>query len=76
MNERIKELWENCDDIHVVYPRQGSPIYASPELLEKFAELIVEQMHDFIIEESANDNGIPDLGKVKQYFGFSELKND
>lgn len=76
MNERIKELWENYDGIPVVYPRQGRPIYASPELLEKFTELIVEQMHDFIIEESANDNGIPDLGKVKQYFGFSELKND
>ena len=43
MNERIKELWENCDDIHVVYPRRGSPIYASPELLEKFAELIVRE---------------------------------
>lgn len=43
MNERIKELWENCEDIQVVYPRQGSPIYASPELLEKFAELIVKE---------------------------------
>ena len=47
MNERIKELWENCDDIHVVYPRQGSPIYASPELLEKFAELIVRECAEF-----------------------------
>lgn len=43
MNERIKELWENCDEIHTRYPKQGSPIYASPELLEKFAELIVRE---------------------------------
>lgn len=43
MNERIKELWEKSDDIQVVYPRQGSPVYASPELLEKFAEMIVRE---------------------------------
>ena len=51
MNERIKELWENCEDIQVVYPRQGSPIYASPELLEKFAELIVKECADYVREE-------------------------
>ena len=37
--------------------------------LQGFAELLVEEMHDFIMEESANDNGIPDLGKVKEHFG-------
>lgn len=40
--------------------------------LEKFAELIVEEMYDFIMEESANDNGIPDLGKIKEHFGIEE----
>jgi hypothetical protein len=34
-----------------------------------FAELIVEEMYDFIMDEVGNDNGIPDLGKIKQHFG-------
>ena len=38
----------------------------------KFAELMVEEMYDFIMEESANDRGIPDLGKVKQHLGIEE----
>lgn len=61
MNERIKELWENCDDIQVVYPRQGSPIYASPELLEKFAELIVRECSTLAYD---GPNGI------LEHFGF------
>lgn len=40
--------------------------------LQEFAELLLEEMHDFIMDESANDNGIPDLGKVKQHFGVKE----
>lgn len=37
---------------------------------DKFAELILEEMYDFIMEETADDNGIPDLDKIKQHFGF------
>ena len=60
MNERIRDLYEQA------YQQSRS----SPGLFElKFAELIVEEMYDFIMEESASDNGIPDLGKVKQHFG-------
>lgn len=40
--------------------------------LQEFAELLLEEMYDFIMDESANDNGIPDLGKVKQHFGVKE----
>ena len=40
--------------------------------LQEFAELLLEEMYDFIMDESANDNGIPDLGKVKQHFGVEE----
>ena len=43
---------------------------------EKFAELIVEEMYDFIMEESASDNGIPDLGKVKEHFGVESRKDN
>ena len=41
MNERIKQLWEDSDEIKVCYPEQGSPVSVSEQTLEKFAELIV-----------------------------------
>ncbi len=65
MNERIRAL--------VVEAGEGpSKWYTDPYVLEKFAELVVEKMYDFIMDESASDNGIPDLGKVKQHFGVEE----
>lgn len=66
MNERIKELWENCDEIHTRYPKQGSPINASPELLEKFAELIVRECCD-LLETSLPYN--PQQKMIKKHFG-------
>ena len=72
MNERIKELWENCEDIQVVYPRQGSPIYASPELLEKFAELIVKECASLTLDYKSDDhyNGWLDYrDEIKKHFG-------
>lgn len=42
------------------------------EVLKKFAEVLLEEMYDFIMDESAKDNGIPDLGTVKQHFGVKE----
>ena len=82
MNERIKELWENCDDIQVVYPRQGSPIYASPELLEKFAEKIVrecmlccEQVISDPVPESVDtwlNGGSQCIQEIKKHFGVEE----
>lgn len=83
MNERIRELAEQARDwAEVSYKKQNeqftshwdTPIGYTPSQFfeQKFAELIVEEMHDFIMEESANDNGIPDLGKVKEHFGVEE----
>ena len=65
MNERIRELATKAG---------GGPSkwYTDPNVLEYFAELIMEEMYDFIMDESANDNGIPDLGKVKEHFGVEE----
>ena len=79
MNERIKELWENSDEIQVVYPRQGSPIYASPELLEKFAELIVKEcaQKGFNVFDEEPDAPASDLqyyvrDGIKEHFGVEE----
>ena len=60
MNKRILELAKKSG-LWFVTDRE--------DLVNDFAELIVEEMYDFIMEESANDNGIPNLGKVKEHFG-------
>ena len=65
MNSRIRELAEQAGYHPDVFE------LCKPGLA-KFAESIVEEMYDFIMEESANDNGIPDLGKVKQHFGVEQ----
>jgi hypothetical protein len=43
MKERIKQLWEDSEEIKVRYPEQGSPVSVSEQTLEKFAELIVRR---------------------------------
>lgn len=65
MNEQIQELAKQAG---IFYYRKGKLQVDT----EKFAEVLLEEMYDFVMEESANDNGIPDLGKVKQHFGVKE----
>ena len=86
MNERIKELWENSDEIKVRYPEQGSPVSVSEQTLEKFAELIVrecaEQIKTHGISASSEDYGDYEIGfnaglyhalyTIKQHFGVEE----
>lgn len=73
MNKRIQELAVQAE-AHYRANVLGASMYKTPpdRLMKMFAELIVEEMYDFIMEESASDNGIPDLGKVKQHFGVRE----
>ena len=66
MNEQIRELAEQVDACYI--PRYDI-WQMDTESLKKFSEVLLEEMYDFIMNESANDNGIPDLGKVKQHFG-------
>ncbi len=44
-------------------------ITLSPEELEKFAELIVEEMYDFMCKATDNDGAWPSSKEVKQHFG-------
>ena len=69
MSERIRELAEQAQGPR---PRIHGEWTLTNAELEMFAELIVEEMYDFIMDESASDNGIPDLGKIKQHFGVEE----
>ena len=80
MNERIKQLekqaWDYAYDHETVKGKVANDGFInmnfSDAFSQKFAELIVEEMYDFIMDESAKDNGIPDLGTVKQHFGVEE----
>ena len=70
------------DQAHVIHetPYEASVVDPSIVAIHKqkvwdrylFAELIIEEMYDFIMEQSAGDNGIPGLGKIKQHFGVEE----
>ncbi len=39
---------------------------------ERFAELIVEEMYDFMCKATDNDGAWPSSKKVKQHFGVEE----
>ena len=62
MNKRIKELWENSDEIQIRWPTTGSPIHAHPELLEKFAELIVQECALQCVHNE-------DMDRIEKHFG-------
>ena len=70
MNERIQELAVEAEDYADSIVDQGGEFH--PAYTQKLAELMMEEMYDFIMEEVGNDNGIPDLGKIKEHFGVEE----
>jgi hypothetical protein len=79
MNERIKELWEDSDEIKVRYPEQGSPVGVSEQTLEKFAELIVGHATECVRDVLRDENS--DLSyaaaaqvqsRIKEFFGVEE----
>ena len=82
MNKRIKQLWEDSDEIKVRYPEQGSPVSVSEQTLEKFAELIVRrcaaQIAEAIPDTDCSASGayktakIAAMAKVKDHFGVEE----
>ena len=70
MNERIKQLAFQAMSINQKVSDESFFVEVSKlKEFEKFAELLLEEMHDFIMDESAKDNGIPDFSTVKQHFG-------
>jgi hypothetical protein len=76
MNERIKQLWEDSDEIKVRYPEQGSPVSVSEQTLEKFAELIVKECIEVAdknrtgMEIKTNTRLTADA--IKKHFGVEE----
>ncbi len=59
MNERIKELEQQCWEV-----RQYNPPWFNAT---KFAEMIIEEVHQVIVV-----GGVDDLDGVKKHFGVEE----
>jgi hypothetical protein len=76
MNERIRELAlqagfahePNKDQLWVSGPTE---VMISPGL-EKFAELIVEEVYDYILNATFDNEPWPSRKDVKQHFGVEE----
>jgi hypothetical protein len=70
MNERIKELAEQAlNEYSATYHNEAK----IPEAyLEKFAELIVEEVYDYILNATFDDEPWPSRKEVKEHFGVKE----
>ena len=71
MNERIEQLAEQC------VTRKFYVDHASEEFdYKKFAELIVEEMYDFMCKATNNDGAWPSSKEVKQHFGVDSMSTE
>lgn len=78
MDERIRELvkqsggefWQRLEN-DAVNP-EAYITFDPPESLEKFVELIVEEMYDFMCKATDNDGAWPSSKEIKQHFGVTE----
>ena len=67
MNERIKQLWDEAAKLEPDPSWQGQTRF-----MEKFAELIVEEVYDYILNATFDDEPWPSRKDVKQHFGVEE----
>ncbi len=75
MNQRIRELveqsggefWQRLEN-DAVNP-EAYITFDPPESLDKFVELIVEEVYDYILNATFNDEPWPSRKDVKQHFG-------
>jgi hypothetical protein len=82
MNDRIRELalqaggefWQRLEN-DVVNPK-AYITFDPPETLEKFVELIVDEMYDFMCKATDNDDAWPTSKEVKDHFGVKDAPVD
>ncbi len=73
MNPRIQELMTEAGiDVERLRMHPGGWPREDLLVLEDFAELIVEEMYDFMCKATDNDGAWPSSKKVKQHFGVEE----
>jgi predicted metal-dependent phosphoesterase TrpH len=71
MNERIRELARQACITIVPEPFDDAS-RAWNNTMEKFAELIVEEVYDYILNATFDDEPWPSRKDVKQHFGVEE----
>lgn len=77
MNERIKELALKAGLSHMPsnYPDMADLYKGADFELEKFAELIVDEVYDYILNATFDDEPWPDRKVVKKHFGVEDDTN-
>ena len=75
MNERIKEMWE--ESTGSMFPRSGSFTAGEYDYhLEKFAELIVQECFDVVLNDSRFSDSKSVIrhahSRAKEHFGVEE----
>ena len=76
MNERIKEIWEKAAESTAAYPSgQNNSWETQVNFMEKFAELIVRECAQLILDKKMGDLG--DNPGVKEWEeGYNEAVHD
>jgi hypothetical protein len=69
MNERIRQLLKHATTD--VNPQDREWVFSRVDQA-KFAELIVEEVYDYILNATFNDEPWPDRAEVKKHFGVEE----
>jgi hypothetical protein len=73
MNERIKELYTQvCMEQNLPFTLEHNSAYMLDAFADKFAELIVEEVYDYILNATFDDEPWPSRKDVKQHFGVAE----
>ena len=72
MNKRIDELWGQALD-RAVPDTYSSLSWTQVEKIKAvFAELLVEEVYDYILNATFNDEPWPARAEVKKHFGVEE----
>lgn len=72
MNKRIDELWGQALD-RAVPDTYSSLSWTQVEKIKAvFAELMVEEVYDYILNATFDDEPWPDRAEVKKHFGVTE----
>ncbi len=72
MNERIRELAEQAGiqfPNNLVEGVNGPGVVSPKDKLAKFAELMVEEVYDYILNATFDDEPWPSRKDVKKHFG-------
>jgi len=64
MSERIKELW--------VQAGYHADVYAMLPNMEKFAELLIDEVYSFLLNPSLDDEPWPSRQETRQHFGIGQ----